>query len=391
MMDDGDDKRRASSIDSRFTEILFSWSLEDIFNENLHANQVVKIPESFQTVGHYLGSFVFPVLEETRAQLCSSMEIIFRAPFAEVIDFGECKPYGTSLYDFKVDNWRNRFSDRGKEPYRTLPGDIFVLADAKPETISDLQRVGRKWTFALVTKIPDDDNEDDSSSKYFRVKAAKDIEIKKSMQKSMFVVFLTNVTTNKRIWNALHKLRNLTIIKEVLCTSSVEAMILQTHAWNGSKEKLSVGVVSPYAAQVVAIQEKLDRKYDNVDGFAVKVKSVDGFQGGEEDIIIISTVRSNRGGNIGFISNSRRTNVALTRARHCLWILGNAWTLANSESVWEKLVRDAKDRNCFFNADDDKDLAKAILEVNLMGIVYFSRGLGGRFFSVTTLGSHLEN
>ncbi|KAK9275792.1 hypothetical protein L1049_023061 [Liquidambar formosana] len=39
MMDDGDDKRRASSIDSRFTEILFSWSLEDIFNENLHANQ----------------------------------------------------------------------------------------------------------------------------------------------------------------------------------------------------------------------------------------------------------------------------------------------------------------------------------------------------------------
>lgn len=178
-------------------------------------------------MGHYLRSFVNPLLEETRAQLCSSMEIIFRAPFAEVIAFDECKPYGASLYDVKVDNWRNRFSDRGKEPYRTLPGDIFVLADAKPETISDLQRVGTTWTFALVTKIPDDDNEDDSSSECFRVKAAKDIEIKESMQKSMFVVFLINVTTNKRIWNALHKLPNLKIIKEVLCTSSLVRIVVK--------------------------------------------------------------------------------------------------------------------------------------------------------------------
>ncbi|KAK9275351.1 hypothetical protein L1049_022615 [Liquidambar formosana] len=326
MMDDGDDKKRASSNDSRFTEILFSWSLEDIFDENLYANQVEKIPESFQTVEHYLGSFVFPLLEETRAELCSSMEIISRAPFAEVIAFDECKPYGTSLYDVKVDYWRNRFSDRGKEPYRTLPGDIFILADAKPEIISDLQRVGRTWTFALVTKIPDDDNEDVSTSTYFKVKASKDIEVKDSMQKSMFVIFLINVTTNKRIWNALHKLRNLKIIKEVLCTSSVilstsfnllplHSAIDNATSWNGSKEKLSVGVVSPYAAQVVAIQEKLGRKYENVDGFAVKVKSVDGFQGGEEDIIIMSTVRSNSGGNIGFISNFQRTNVSLTRAR----------------------------------------------------------------------------
>jgi superfamily I DNA and/or RNA helicase len=84
-------------------------------------------------------------------------------------------------------------------------------------------------------------------------------------------------------------------------------------AWDGSEQNLSVGVISPYAAQVVAIREKLGRKYDNLDGFAVKVKSVDGFQGGEEDIIIISTVRCN--GSIGFISNRQRTNAALTRAR----------------------------------------------------------------------------
>ena len=86
-------------------------------------------------------------------------------------------------------------------------------------------------------------------------------------------------------------------------------------AWVGSEQKLSVGVISPYASQVVAIQEKLGRKYDNLDGFAVKVKSVDGFQGGEEDIIIVSTVRSNTFASIGFIANPQRTNVAPTRAR----------------------------------------------------------------------------
>ena len=88
-------------------------------------------------------------------------------------------------------------------------------------------------------------------------------------------------------------------------------------AWVGtdSKQNLNIGVISPYAAQVVAIQERLGQKYDDLDGFTVKVKSVDGFQGGEEDLNIISTVRSNTCASIGFTLNLQRTNVALTRAR----------------------------------------------------------------------------
>ena len=46
-----------------------------------------------------------------------------------------------------------------------------------------------------------------------------------------------------------------------------------------------------------------------------------------------------------------------------MWILGNERTLANSQSIWGSLLVDAKNRQCFYNADDDEDLAKAMLEI----------------------------
>nr|XP_043619840.1 uncharacterized protein LOC122591646 [Erigeron canadensis] len=131
--------------------------------------------------------------------------------------------------------------------------------------------------------------------------------------------------------------------------------------WKYSKKKLTIGVVSPYAAQVVTIQEKLAHKYEKLDGFSVKVKSIDEFQGAEEDVIILSTVRSNSHGSVGFMSSPRRTNVALTRARHCLWILGNERTLTKSESVWEELVQDARNRHCLFDADSDESLNMTVI------------------------------
>ncbi|GMN31515.1 hypothetical protein TIFTF001_003284 [Ficus carica] len=134
--------------------------------------------------------------------------------------------------------------------------------------------------------------------------------------------------------------------------------------------KVRVGVISPYKAQVHAITEKVGKRYssDAQNNFSVSIRSVDGFQGGEEDLIIISTVRCNASGSVGFLSNRQRANVAITRARYCLWIVGNGTTLGNSESVWEKLVDDAKKRNCFHNAEEDQNLAHAIaaalLELN---------------------------
>ncbi|KAK9932145.1 hypothetical protein M0R45_019393 [Rubus argutus] len=109
----------------RFTDIVFSWSLEDIFNEDLYKNKVERIPESFESVDQYHGSYLYPLLEETRAQVHSSMETIDSAPFAEVVEFKKSK----RQYKIKVDYWRNRFSDRAKEPYKTLPGDFFCFSE----------------------------------------------------------------------------------------------------------------------------------------------------------------------------------------------------------------------------------------------------------------------
>ncbi|XP_024640725.1 helicase sen1 [Medicago truncatula] len=144
-----------------------------------------------------------------------------------------------------------------------------------------------------------------------------------------------------------------------------------------TRKKVSIGIVSPYNAQVYEIQEEIEQ-YTKVANskFSVNVRSVDGFQGGEEDIIIISTVRS----------NGRRTNVALTRARYCLWILGNASTLINSGSVWRNVVIDAKKRDCFHNVEEDKKLSQAIKDVlpQLRQLEEFEsplkkRRLGGKF------------
>ncbi|KAL5734153.1 hypothetical protein ACOSP7_032014 [Xanthoceras sorbifolium] len=110
-----------------------------------------------------------------------------------------------------------------------------------------------------------------------------------------------------------------------------------------ANKELTIGVVSPHTAQVVAIEDNLRHKDENIDGFTMNVKSVDGFQGGEEDIIIISTVRSNICGSIGSISKPKRINVALTRDRHCLWIFAilrySSWRKGwIRERVWQLLM-----------------------------------------------------
>ena len=94
------------------------------------------------------------------------------------------------------------------------------------------------------------------------------------------------------------------------------------------EERLDVGIISPYRAQVQLLRQLL-RRSDFFKPFrrSITVNTVDGFQGQERDIIVISLVRSNDEGQIGFLRELRRMNVAITRARMKLIILGDRSTL----------------------------------------------------------------
>ena len=104
-------------------------------------------------------------------------------------------------------------------------------------------------------------------------------------------------------------------------------------------DSIDVGIISPYRAQVQYLK-KLIKKYEFFKPYRrlISVNTVDGFQGQERDVILISLVRSNDEGQIGFLKDLRRMNVAMTRARMKLIILGNKETMTQHpfyKKLWE--------------------------------------------------------
>ena len=95
-------------------------------------------------------------------------------------------------------------------------------------------------------------------------------------------------------------------------------------------ERLDVGIISPYKVQTQYLRQQI-RKREEFRPFrqVISVNTVDGFQGQERDLILISLVRSNDSGQIGFLSDLRRMNVAMTRARMKLIIFGDKHTLCH--------------------------------------------------------------
>jgi len=105
-------------------------------------------------------------------------------------------------------------------------------------------------------------------------------------------------------------------------------------AISNNAEIKDIGIISPYRAQVVLLQEyfKEMQKPEEIDlSKIVSINTVDSFQGQERDIVYISLVRSNNNGEIGFLSDIRRMNVAMTRARKKLVVIGDSGTICRNE------------------------------------------------------------
>ena len=122
----------------------------------------------------------------------------------------------------------------------------------------------------------------------------------------------------------------------------------------------SVLILTPYLAQVAEIKRQL-HKY-RVPPHNLAVGSVDSSQGREADVVIYSCVRANPHGGVGFVADVRRMNVAITRARHALYIVGSKRTLQGSKD-WAALLQDAQGRHeCWRDICDESLPLKQLLK-----------------------------
>lgn len=130
-----------------------------------------------------------------------------------------------------------------------------------------------------------------------------------------------------------------------------------------------IGIISPYKEQVFRMRKEFKNYFGSPITKYVDFNTIDGFQGQEKEIIIISCVRANDSGSssgVGFLKDFRRMNVALTRAKSSMWILGHHKSLYQNK-LWGHLISDAKERNaldiaCSGFLDDRNNRATKTLE-----------------------------
>lgn len=117
--------------------------------------------------------------------------------------------------------------------------------------------------------------------------------------------------------------------------NDMEALVVRDHIRKLTSAGLApemIGVISPYSAQVAAVKKLLAKDFDG----KVEVSTIDGFQGREKEAIIVSLVRLNDRKEIGFLSDSRRLNVAMTRPKRHLCIIGDMELLSESNVPYLK-------------------------------------------------------
>ncbi|KAI0838252.1 SEN1 N terminal-domain-containing protein [Hypoxylon sp. FL0890] len=114
--------------------------------------------------------------------------------------------------------------------------------------------------------------------------------------------------------------------------------------------KGKIGIITPYKAQLYELRDQFSRRYGERVKEQIEFNTTDAFQGRECEIIIFSCVRASPTGGIGFMTDIRRMNVGLTRAKSSLFILGDSRALVQGE-FWNKLIEDAKARDRYTAGD----------------------------------------
>lgn len=146
----------------------------------------------------------------------------------------------------------------------------------------------------------------------------------------------------------------------------IEFIVLMYHKlasqYSSLKSSSQLAIISPYQYQVKLLREQFRATFGEKYNEVVDINTVDGFQGREKDVAIFSCVRSNSERGIGFLSDFRRMNVGITRARSSVLVVGSASTLMQDDH-WKNLVQSAKERGCYFKVT--KPYASFFSDANL--------------------------
>ncbi|CAL1385468.1 unnamed protein product [Linum trigynum] len=121
--------------------------------------------------------------------------------------------------------------------------------------------------------------------------------------------------------------------------------LVSMHPELGSSSQFAL--ISPYRYQVKLLQDKFKENFGQDSREFVDIQTVDGFQGREKDVAIFSCVRASESKGIGFVSDARRMNVGITRAKSTVLVVGSASTLRRDEH-WSNLIESAEKRNVLF-------------------------------------------
>jgi len=124
-------------------------------------------------------------------------------------------------------------------------------------------------------------------------------------------------------------------LAEVSRVESVLRALLQP----GDLQQHDIGIISPYAGQVLNIKQRVQAIRKGRRDGPVEITSIDGFQGREKEVIIVSTTRANKEGNLGFVKDFRRMNVTLTRAKRGIVVVGHEATLQSDTKGWGRWLQ----------------------------------------------------
>lgn len=167
-----------------------------------------QIPKTFPSEAHYLNSFVSPLIEETRTELQSSIKMVSEAPAWEIINIDYSKGYNPPndlLYKIEI----NTTFDKNGDIFEPEPGQLIALTDRRPTCIHDLSKPGSSFIIASIRRVRKYENTEDVYE--IQILTSKPIQLEEYLQLQkddryicVFAVYLGNLTTHIRIWNALN-------------------------------------------------------------------------------------------------------------------------------------------------------------------------------------------